>query len=74
MDALLDQMLAGKNQPFFCSQFVVYVYHWAASQSGIQPHSVFSVSDAKASPSVLASKLVFNPLFTEVGYMLPNER
>ncbi len=74
MDALLDRMLADKSQPFFCSQFVVYVYHWAASQSGMQPNSVFSISDAKASPSMLASKLVGNPLFTEVGYMLPNER
>jgi hypothetical protein len=53
---------------------VVYVYHWAADQSGIPSQSVFSVSDAKASPSVLASKLVGNPYFGEAGYMLPNER
>jgi hypothetical protein len=74
LDVLLDRILAGRNQPFFCSQFVVYVYHWAAAQSSISPQSVFSVSDAKASPSVLASKLVGNPYFTEAGYMLPNER
>jgi hypothetical protein len=74
MDALLDRILANKSQPFFCSQFVVYVYHWAASQSGIQPQSVFSLSDAKATPSLLASRLVGSALFTEVGYMLPNER
>lgn len=74
LDTLLDRILAGRNQPFFCSQFVVYAYHWAADQSGIPPHSVFSLSDAKASPSVLASKLVGNPQFSEAGYMLPNER
>jgi hypothetical protein len=74
LDVLLDRILAGKNQSFFCSQFVVYVYHWAAAQSGIPSNAVFSVSDAKASPSVLASKLVGNAHFTEAGYMLPNER
>ena len=74
MEALLDKILAGKGQPFFCSQFVVYVYQWAARQSGIPAEEVFDVSDAKASPSVLASKLVGNPCFAEAGYMMPNER
>lgn len=73
-DALCDRILSGRNQPFFCSQFVVYVYQWAAEQSGMQPESIFSVSDAKTSPSLLGSKLVGNPQFAEVGYMLPNER
>lgn len=74
MDALLTKVLSGKGQPFFCSQFVVYVYQWAAAQSGIAPQVLFSVSDTKATPSVLASKLVGNPHFSELGYMLPNER
>jgi hypothetical protein len=73
-DALLDRILAGRNQPFFCSQFVVYVYQWAAEQSGMPPQAIFSVSDAKATPSVLASRLVGNAQFAEAGYMLPNER
>ena len=73
MDALLDRMLANKNQPFFCSQFVVYVYHWAASQRGRSPEEVFMGSDSKASPSALASWLVGNPYFDEVGYLMPNE-
>jgi len=74
MDALLTEVLAGKGRPFFCSQFVVYVYHWAAGQSGLSPQSVFSLSDAKATPSMLASKLVGNPSFVEAGYMVPGER
>lgn len=74
MDALLTRVLSGKGQPFFCSQFVVYVYQWAAQQSGLGAKGVFDLSDAKATPSVLASKLVGNPQFTEAGYMLPNER
>jgi hypothetical protein len=73
-DGLLDRILAGRGSSFFCSQFVVYVYQWAASQKGLSPGSVFAVSDAKASPSVLASKLVGNGRFKEVGYMLPGER
>lgn len=74
MEALLDKVLAGKGQPFFCSQFVVYVYQWAARQSGIPAERVFNISDAKVSPSVLASKLVGNAGFSEAGYMMPNER
>ena len=74
MDALLTKVLSGKGQPFFCSQFVVYVYQWAAQQSGISPQAVFGLSDAKATPSLLASKLIGNSYFSEYGYMLPNER
>lgn len=73
-DALCERILSGRSQSFFCSQFVVYVYQWAAEQSGLPPESVFGVSDAKTSPSLLASKLVANPRFGEAGYMLPNER
>jgi hypothetical protein len=73
-ETLLGRILSGSEQPFFCSQFVVYVYQWATEQSGLASETVFSLSDAKATPSLLASKLVDNPLFTEAGYMLPHER
>jgi hypothetical protein len=74
MDSLLQKILEGKGHSFFCSQFVVYVYQWAAEQSRIPAQAVFSISDAKASPAVLASKLVGNSRFVEAGYMMPNER
>lgn len=74
MEALLDRVLAGRGQSFFCSQFVVYVYHWAAEQSGVSAQRIFSLSDAKASPSLLASKLVGNSYFAEAGCMVPHER
>ena len=74
MDALLDTVLKGRNHDFFCSQFVVYVYQLAAYQSGMPAKSIFNVSDAKVSPSVLASLLLNNPSFQEAGYMMPNER
>ena len=74
MDALLDALLKGRNHDFFCSQFVVYVYQLAAYQSGLAAKTLFNISDAKVSPSVLASLLQGNPYFQEAGYMLPNER
>ena len=74
MDALLDALLKGRNHDFFCSQFVVYVYQLAAYQSGLAAKTLFNISDAKVSPSVLASLLQGNPYFQEAGYMMPNER
>jgi len=71
---LLDRILAGKGHPFFCSQFVVYVYQFVAEQNGMRGAQWFNLNDAKVSPSVLASKLQGSPFFTEVGYMMPNAR
>jgi hypothetical protein len=74
MQTLLDALLKGRNHNFFCSQFVVYVYQLAAYQSGLPAKSLFNISDAKVSPSVLASMLQGNPHFQEAGYMMPDER
>lgn len=74
MDALLTKVLQGKGHRFFCSQFVVYVYQWAAEQCGIPARNVFDIADPKVSPSDLASLLVASPHFSEVGYMVANER
>ena len=65
---------AARNDRFFCSQFVAFVYQFAALQSGSAAASVFPLSDTKVSPSLLASMLQGHPLFREVGYMMPNER
>jgi len=74
METLLDALLKGRNHNFFCSQFVVYVYQLAAYQSGLAAKTLFNISDAKVSPSVLASMLQGNPHFQEAGYMMPDER
>ncbi len=74
IDVLLDRVLGGRGHPFFCSQFVAFVYQLAAVQSGSTAASVFPLSDTKVSPSLLASLLQGNPHFREVGYMMPNER
>ena len=74
MEKLLDRVLDGKSSRFFCSQFVVYTYQFAASQSGMSPAAVFPVRDADVSPSELASLLARSGAFGEIGYLMPNER
>ena len=74
MDVLLGRVLAGRQHAFFCSQFVVYVYQFVAAQNGCPPESLFSLSDAKATPSALAAHLVSRPMFRQVGVMFPNQR
>lgn len=74
MDALMDRILEGRGNPFFCSQFVTYVYQFVAEQSGISAGRLFLMSDAKVPPSTLASALADHPMFAEVGYLLPGER
>ncbi len=74
LDALLEKVLGGAGHHFFCSQFVVFVYQFAALQSGISASAIFAIADPKVSPSALASLLLSNPNFSEAGYMMPNER
>jgi hypothetical protein len=74
MDTLLDRILSGKGHPFFCSQFVVYVYQFVAEQNGIPARNVFNVNDGKMSPSELATRLQASTFFTEAGYVLPGQR
>ena len=74
MDALFDRILAGKNQSFFCSQFVVFAWQFVAEQNGMPAGTLFPVSAAKMNPSNLATQLVGNPHFTEAGWIFANER
>jgi hypothetical protein len=62
------------KQPFFCSQFVVFVYQYAGQLVGINPASIFAASAAKVSPSTLASLLQANSYFEEAGYVMAGER
>lgn len=74
MDETLDDLLKGKGHPFFCSQFVVYVYQYVAEQSGVTSSRLFNFSDAKVHPSRLAASLAAHPLFNEIGYLMPGQR
>lgn len=73
-DARMEQLLAGKSHPFFCSQFVTFVYQFAAEQGGTHAASLFPFSDTRISPSALAASLSRHRLFGEAGYMIAGER
>jgi hypothetical protein len=73
MDARLDAMLAGKNRPNFCSQFVVAVFQFAAEQNGRGASTVFDAFDA-VPPSRLLSMLRRTQSFRQVGYLAANAR
>lgn len=74
MDALFDRILDGKSHPFFCSQFVVFVYQFVAEQCGIPAEFIFKAKDAKVSPSALAAMLTRSGSFYEAGYLMAGER
>lgn len=74
MDDMMDEIMGGRSRPFFCSQFVVMVYQFAAEQNGIAGSSLFRDADRSVSPSTLASRLNGHALFREAGYLMANER
>jgi len=74
MEQLLDRILAGKGQPFFCSHFVVYLWQFVAEQNGVPGNAIFPGSAVKTNPSNLATQLVGNPNFKEVGWLSANVR
>jgi hypothetical protein len=74
MDQAFDRMIKGLSHPFFCSQFVVFVYQFAAEQSGIVAGKLFPFADAYVPPSALATSLKIHPQFKEAGYLMENQR
>lgn len=74
MDVLLDRILTGKDHPFFCSQFVVFVYQFVAEQSGTRAASIFNLPDPKVSPARLTTYMESSPNFKLVGDLPAGER
>ncbi|HEY6464763.1 MAG TPA: hypothetical protein VIY69_02150 [Candidatus Acidoferrales bacterium] len=74
MDSAFGQLLKGKNHPFFCSQFVVFIFQFVAEQNNLPAEKIFPYGDGCVPPSLLGSRLKSHPLFTEVGYMRANQR
>ncbi len=74
MDQLLDRILAGKGHPFFCSQFVVYVYQFVAEQNGMPASSMFALSDPKVPPARLTTFLQSSANFKLMGELPSNAR
>jgi hypothetical protein len=74
MDVAFDDLIKGKNHPFFCSQFVVFVFQFVAEQNNIPGAKIFPVGDGCVPPSMLGTMLKTHPMFQESGYMLANQR
>jgi hypothetical protein len=74
MEAAFDGLIKGKSHPFFCSQFVVFVFQFVAEQNKLTAGKMFPFNDAAVPPSFLASTLKTHPMFREAGYLIANER
>jgi hypothetical protein len=74
VDKMMDDILALKPTPFFCSQFVVMTYQLAAAQMRLAPKSVFALDDANMPPSRLAMACESSAAFENIGYLEPNIR
>lgn len=74
MDIAFGDLIKGKNHPFFCSQFVVFVFQFVAEQNKLAAGKMFPFNDGCVPPSILAANLKSHPMFREAGYMLANER
>ena len=74
MDNMADRIFTGMDHPFYCSQFVVMTYQFAAEQIGMPASQVFPLQDAKVSPATLSGQIGRNPLFEHVGTMAPGVR
>jgi hypothetical protein len=74
MDVAFAELIMGKNHPFFCSQFVVFIFQFAAEQNNMSARKIFPFNDGCVPPGVLAANLKSHPLFRGAGYMLANQR
>ncbi len=73
MKKIYHKIISGRNNPMFCSQFVVYLYQWIAEQLGISAKEIFDRNDSKVPPAKLAEMLENNTFFTEVGYIIRDD-
>lgn len=74
MDVAFSQLIKGKTHPYFCSQFVVFVFQFVAEQNNIPAAKILNYDDGCVPPSLLGSILKTHPMFQEAGYLLANER
>jgi hypothetical protein len=74
LDARFESLMKGKTHPYFCSQFVVFVFQFTAEQNGIPAGRILNYGDGCVPPSLLGATLKTHPMFTEVGYLMANER
>lgn len=70
----LGEMLNGGGKKFYCSQFVVYCYHWVARQLNLNPADVLNTGDRVTSPEKLYQTLRANRHFGHIGRMVREVR
>lgn len=74
LDSAFDSLIKGKDHPFFCSQFVIFVFQFVAEQNGLAAKKLFPFAEGSVPPSMLGSTLKTHPMFREAGYLLANQR
>jgi hypothetical protein len=74
MEIAFEELIKGKNHPFFCSQFVVFVFQFVAEQNNLAAGKMFPFDSGCVPPSLLGANLKSHPMFREAGYMLANQR
>ena len=65
----INQLAAGKGQKFFCSQFVVLCFQYAAAQNGLSAQSIFPLNSSGYSPNKLKDELFKSQYFFKAGML-----
>jgi hypothetical protein len=69
LSAIERAFVTGKGQSFFCSQFVVCCYQYAAAQHGLSAQSMFALNSRDYSPNKLKDDLFKNQHFYKAGVL-----
>lgn len=69
LNATLQALSTGKGQKFFCSQFVVCCFQYAAAQNGLSAQSLFELSSSAYSPNKLKDDLFKSQYFYKAGML-----
>ena len=67
--ASLQALSNGKTRSFFCSQFVVCCFQYAAEQHGIAAQSMFGLGSSAYSPTKLKEDLFKSQIFYKAGIL-----
>lgn len=69
LNTTLQALSTGKGQKFFCSQFVVCCFQYAAAQNGLSAQSLFDLSSSAYSPTKLKDDLFKSQYFYKAGML-----
>lgn len=69
VEAVLTKLANGKGHKFFCSQFVVLCFQYAAEQRGMAAQSMFSLKGSAYSPNKLKEELFKSQYFFKAGML-----